>query len=327
MHLIAFEGSSGNRAGVAIGSGIGGLSSITSNQDLLREKGPRRVPPFTIPMGISNMSSGMISIQYGLRGPNLCHVSACTSGAHSIGEAARMIERGDVDVMLAGGTEAPIIELGIASFASMRALSTRNDDPAAASRPFDRGRDGFVMGEGAGVLVLESLAHARARGAHIRAELGGYAASADAANIAAPGENGAGPIAAMVQALADAGIDASQVEHVNAHATSTPAGDPVEAFALRSVLGDHVRKVPVSATKSMTGHLLGAAGAVEALFCVRAIETGVVPPTRNLEDPDPACELDHVTGTARETPVRVALSNSFGFGGTNASLVFLAFED
>ena len=324
---LAFGGSVGDRAGVAIGSGIGGLSSITSNQDLLREKGPRRVPPFTIPMGISNMSSGMISIQYGLRGPNLCHVSACTSGAHSIGEAARMIERGDVDVMLAGGTEAPIIELGIASFASMRALSTRNDDPAAASRPFDRGRDGFVMGEGAGVLVLESLAHARARGAHIRAELGGYAASADAANIAAPGENGAGPIAAMVQALADAGIDASQVEHVNAHATSTPAGDPVEAFALRAVLGDHVRNVPVSATKSMTGHLLGAAGAVEALFCVRVIETGVVPPTRNLEDPDPACELDHVVGSARETPVRVALSNSFGFGGTNASLVFLAFED
>ena len=202
---IAFEGSSGNRAGVAIGSGIGGLSSITANQDLLREKGPRRVPPFTIPMGISNMSSGIVSIQYGLRGPNLCHVSACTSGAHSIGEAARMIERGDVDVMLAGGTEAPIIELGVASFASMRALSTRNDDPAAASRPFDRGRDGFVMGEGAGVLVLESLAHARARGAHIRAELGGYAATADAANIAAPGENGAGPIAAMVQSLADAG--------------------------------------------------------------------------------------------------------------------------
>ena len=324
---IAFEGSSGNRAGVAIGSGIGGLSSITANQDLLREKGPRRVPPFTIPMGISNMSSGIVSIQYGLRGPNLCHVSACTSGAHSIGEAARMIERGDVDVMLAGGTEAPIIELGVASFASMRALSTRNDDPAAASRPFDRGRDGFVMGEGAGVLVLESLAHARARGAHIRAELGGYAATADAANIAAPGENGAGPIAAMVQSLADAGVDASQVEHVNAHATSTPAGDPVEAFALRAVLGDHVRNVPVSATKSMTGHLLGAAGAVEALFCVRAIETGVVPPTRNLEDPDPACELDHVTGSARETPVRVALSNSFGFGGTNASLVFLAFED
>ncbi len=324
---LVFEGSARDRAGVAIGSGIGGLTTITENQDLLRARGPRRVSPFAIPMGIANMPSGIVSIQHGLRGPNLCHVSACASGAQAIGEAARVIERGDADVMLAGGTEAPIVALGIASFASMRALSTRNDDPEAASRPFDRGRDGFVMGEGAGVLVLESLAHARARGARIRAELGGYAATADAAKVAAPSEDGEGPMRAMSLAIADAGIDVSDIQHVNAHATSTPAGDPVEARALRAVLGKHADSVPVSATKSMTGHLLGAAGAVEALFCVRSIETGVVPPTINLDDPDPGCDVDHVVGTARETPVRVALSNSFGFGGTNASLVFLACED
>jgi 3-oxoacyl-[acyl-carrier-protein] synthase II len=262
-----------------------------------------------------------VAIVHGLRGPNLCHVSACATGAHSIGEAARLIERGDADVMLAGGTEAACIELGVAAFAAMRALSSRNDAPEAASRPFDRGRDGFVMSEGAGVLVLEEREHARARGARLRAEILGYGLSADAAHIAQPLEDGEGAQRCMRLALADAGLALTDVDYVNAHATSTPAGDASEARALRAVFGSHAASLAVSATKSMTGHLLGAAGAVEALLCVRAIETGVLPPTINLDDPDPECELDHVAHKARRARVRVALSNSFGFGGTNAALV------
>jgi 3-oxoacyl-[acyl-carrier-protein] synthase II len=273
------------------------------------------------------MASGYVSIRHGLRGPNLCHVSACSTGSHAIGEAARLIERGDADVMLAGGTEAPLTEIAVAGFAAMRALSVRQDAPERASRPFDLDRDGFVMAEGAGVLVLESLEHARARGARIRAELAGYAATADATHMTLPDESGGGAQRCMRLALADAGLPPNAVDCLNAHATSTPAGDPVEARAIRAVFGSHTDRLPVSATKSMTGHLLGAAGAVEALLCVRALETSLVPPTINLEHADPECILDHVLGKARPAAVRVALSNSFGFGGTNASLVLTRWEE
>jgi 3-oxoacyl-[acyl-carrier-protein] synthase II len=316
------------RIGVAVGSGIGGLGTLMANQQVLLAKGPRRVSPFTIPMGIANMPSGIVSIQHGARGPNLCHVSACASGTHGLGEAARLIARGEADAMIAGGAEAPIVGLAVAGFASMKALSTRADAPTEASRPFDRGRDGFVVGEGAGIFVLESLAAARARGASIRAEIIGYGASGDASHMAAPDESGRGAIAAMRRALVDARLQPRDLDYVNAHATSTPAGDPIEARALASVLGEHVSAVPVSGTKSMMGHLLGAAGAVEAALCVRALETGVLPPTINLDDPDPECAaLDHVANKAREARVDVALSNSFGFGGTNATLILRSFRD
>lgn len=310
-----------DRMGVAIGSGIGGLTTITAGYRALQKGGARKVSPFTIPMGISNMAAGYVSIQLGMRGPNLCHVSACSTGAHSIGEAARTIARGDADVMIAGGTEAPVCDLGVAGFAAMRALSERNDEPEKASRPFDSGRDGFVMGEGAAVLVLESLERAQARGAEIYAELSGYAATADAQHIAAPDESGEGAARCMALALADAGVEPGEVGYVNAHATSTPAGDPAEVKALESVFGSSLDAIPVSSTKSMTGHLLGAAGALEALFCVRAIESGTLPPTINLDDPDPACRVHHVT-EARKADARLAISNSFGFGGTNACLAF-----
>ncbi len=309
------------RVGVAIGSGIGGLATLTANHESLLEGGPRRVSPFLIPMTISNMASGYVSIRHGLRGPNLCHVSACATGAHAIGESLRMIERGDADVVLAGGSEAPLVPLAVAGFAAMRALSTRNEDPATASRPFDLDRDGFVMGEGAGVLVLEALDHALARGARVRAELAGYAATADAAHLAAPSDDGAGARTCMERALEDAGLEPPAVGYVNAHATSTPAGDEIEARAIRTVFGAHAERLPVSSTKSATGHLLGAAGAVEALFCVRALETGWLPPTLHLDRPDPACALEHVAHKPRRVDLRVALSNSFGFGGTNAALV------
>ncbi|MCZ6781763.1 MAG: beta-ketoacyl-ACP synthase II [Proteobacteria bacterium] len=307
-----------DRIGVAIGSGIGGLGTILENHKVILERGPRRASPFTIPMALANMPSSYVSITYGLRGPNLCHVSACASSAHSIGESARLIMRGDADVMLAGGTEAPITDLAVAGFAAMRALSTRNDEPATASRPFDRDRDGFVVSEGAGVMVLESLEHARARGAPILAQLCGYGASADASHMAAPEESGEGVTRCMRLALADAKIAPAELGYVNAHATGTPAGDPVEARALRDLLGEGT---PVSSTKSMMGHLLGAAGAVEAILCVRALETGRLPPTINLDDPDPGCALDHIANKARPEQVETILSNSFGFGGTNASLV------
>ena len=309
------------RFGVAIGSGIGGLGTLSDSIAVLKEFGPRRVSPFTIPMSICNMASGYVAIQHGLRGPNLCQTAACASGAHSIGEAARAIERGDADVMLAGGSEAPITEIGVASFANMKALSTRNESPINASRPFDVDRDGFVVGEGAGVLVLEDLEGARARGADIRAHVLGYGMTADAASVAQPTESGEGAQRCMSLAIADAGLNPSDVDHLNAHATSTPQGDPSEARAIRSLFGEHTERLSVSATKSMTGHLLGAAGAVEAFFCVRALQTGILPPTINLDQPDPECELDHVANKAREARIRVAISNSFGFGGTNATLV------
>ncbi len=310
------------RCGVAIGSGIGGLETLSNSIAALKEFGPRRVSPFTIPMSICNMASGYVAIRHGLRGPNLCQTAACASGAHSIGEAARAIERGDADIMLAGGAEAPITELAVAGFANMKALSTRNESPSTASRPFDTDRDGFVVGEGAGVLILEDLEGARARGADIRAHVLGYGMTADAASVAQPTEDGEGAQRCMRLAIEDAALNPSDVDHLNAHATSTPQGDPSEARAIRAVFGDHTQRLSVSATKSMTGHLLGAAGAVEAILCVRALQTGILPPTINLDRPDPECELDHVANKARETLIRVALSNSFGFGGTNATLVF-----
>src|SRR5262245_49320849 len=315
-----------DRAGVAIGSGIGGLGTLQENFRALDARGPMRVSPFTIPMAIGNMSSGYVAIRHGLRGPNLCHVAACASGAQAIGEAARLMERGAADLMLAGGTEAANTSLGVAAFAAMRALSTRNDEPEKASRPFDRDRDGFVISEGAAVLVLETQEHALARGARIRAEVIGYAATGDAFHMALPSEDGEGAARCMRLALANAGIAPDEVDYLNAHATSTPAGDVAEARAIRAVFGRHAERLPVSATKSTTGHLLGAAGALEALFCVRALETGILPPTTNLENPDPECALDHVANVARRARPRIALSNSFGFGGTNATLV-LALPD
>ena len=309
------------RIGVAIGSGIGGLATLQSGIQTLTASGPRRVQPFLIPMAICNMTSGYVAIRHGLQGPNLCHVSACATGAHSIGEAARAIARGDADAVLAGGTEAPVTGIGLAGFAAMRALSDRNDAPAAASRPFDRDRDGFVMAEGAAVLVLESEAHARARGASVLAEVLGYAATADAAHMVQPTEDAEGAQRCMRLALEDADLAPADVDYLNPHATSTPAGDVSEARAIRAVFGAHADQLPVSATKSMTGHLLGAAGAVEALLCIRALDTGMLPPTINLDSPDPECELDHVANKARQRRIRVAVSNSFGFGGTNATLV------
>ncbi len=311
----------GERCGVVIGSGIGGIETLLANHRALLEGGPRRVSPFLIPMAIANMASGYLSIRYGLRGPNLCPASACASGAHALGEALRVLERGEADVVLAGGTEAAIQPLVVAGFAAMRALSTRNAAPARASRPFDADRDGFVLGEGAGVLVLEAEEHARRRGARVRARLLGYAASADAADLASPAEDGSGARRAMQGALRDAGCGPEAVGYLNAHATGTPAGDRIEAAAIRAVFGAHADQLPVSSTKSMTGHLLGAAGAVEAVWCVLALETGWLPPTVNLDRPDPECALDHVAHKARLQAVRVAVSNSFGFGGTNASLV------
>ena len=318
---LELDAAQSERSGVAIGSGIGGLETLSNSLIALHTSGPRRVSPFTIPMSICNMASGYVAIQHGLRGPNLCQTAACASGAHSIGESARAIERGDADVMLAGGSEAPITPLGVAGFANMKALSTRNESPTGASRPFDTDRDGFVIGEGAAVLVLEDFERARARGADILAHVLGYGVSADAASVAQPTENGEGAQRCMKDAIADAGLVPSDVDYLNAHATSTPQGDPSEVRAIRAVFGEHAQRLPVSATKSMTGHLLGAAGAVEALLCVKALQTGILPPTINLDDPDPECELDHVANKARETRIRIAVSNSFGFGGTNATLV------
>jgi len=311
-----------DRVGVAIGSGIGGVETLLASHRVLLEAGPRRVSPFFVPMTLANMPAGMVAIRHGLRGPNLCHVTACASSAHSIGESLRILQRGDADVMVAGGTEAAITPLVVTGFANMQALSRRNDEPSRASRPFDRERDGFVLAEGAAVLVLEREAHARARGARVRARLIGYGATADARHMAAPDPEASGAIRCMRSALADAGRAPADVDYVNAHATSTPAGDEVEAKALHVVFGAHIERLAVSSTKGATGHLLGAAGGLEALLCVRALETGTLPPTINLENPDPACALDHVAGKAREARARLALSNSFGFGGVNAALLF-----
>ena len=311
------------RIGIAMGAGIGGLSTIEENTARwLEARTPRKISPFFIPGSIINAAAGQVSIHLGIRGPNLALVTACTTSTHSIGIAARCIQYGDADVMIAGGSESAFTPLGLGSFCQARALSTRNDEPARASRPWDRDRDGFVMAEGAGAIVLEEYEHARARGAHIYAEFAGFGMSGDAHHITAPPEDGEGARLAMVAAVRDAGIDPSQVDYINAHATATELGDRAETVAIKRAFGDHAARVAVSSTKSMTGHLLGAAGAVEAIFSILAIRDGVLPPTINLENPDPACDLDYVPGSARQAPVRVALSNSFGFGGTNGSLVF-----
>ncbi len=317
--LIDYDGDK-ERFGVSVGAGIGGLTSIYENCIELYNGGPRRISPFFIPKSIINMTAGHISIKYGLKGPNLAVVTACATGAHSIGEAARLIEHGDADIMVAGGTEGAIDVIGIAGFNAMKALSTRNDNPAAASRPWDKDRDGFVMSEGAGILILEEYEHAVARGAKIYAEVAGYGLSGDAYHITAPAEGGEGGLRAMRAALRDAGLQPSDVDYINAHGTSTGLGDIGELMAVKSLFGD--APVSMSSTKSVTGHLLGAAGAVEAIFCVLAIRDGVVPPTINLENPEDAVgDFDLVPNVAKQRKVDVAISNSFGFGGTNASLV------
>jgi len=313
-----------DRIGVVVGSGIGGMETFESQHSILRERGPGRVSPFFIPMMISDMGAGQVSLQFGLRGPNFATVSACASGAHAIGEALRLLRAGDADVMVAGGSEATITPMALAGFGSARALSTRNDDPQRASRPFDIGRDGFVIGEGAGMLILETEDHARRRGAPLLCELGGYGTSADAYHLTAPSEDGSGAARAMKRALMDAGISAENVEYVNAHGTSTPAGDPAEVRAVKTVFGDHARRLMMSSTKSMTGHLLGAAGGLEAVITALTLARGVVPPTTNLERPDPQCDLDFVPNQARQRPVKAALSNSFGFGGHNVTLALKA---
>lgn len=310
----------GERIGVSIGSGIGGLASIEATNDIYDEGGTRKISPFFIPGTIINMISGNLSIMLGLKGPNVSIVTACTTGTHSIGDAARMIEYGDADVMVAGGAEAAITELGVGGFAASRALSTRNDDPATASRPWDRDRDGFVIGEGAGVMVLEEYEHAKTRGARIYAELIGYGMSADAYHMTAP--NMDGPRRSMNNALKNAGIDASKVQYVNAHGTSTPLGDANETNAIKATFGTHASKIVVNSTKSMTGHLLGGAGGLESVFTVLAIHHQISPPTINIFNQDPECDLDYCANTARDMPIEYALKNNFGFGGTNGSLVF-----
>ena len=314
-----------DRVGVIVGSGIGGIQGIEKTHTTLREKGPSRVTPFFIPMVIINMASGFVSILLGARGPNSGTVSACATGTHSIGDAYRIIQRGEADAMVAGGTEAPITPLSLAGFAASRALTKRNDDPEAASRPFDQDRDGFVVGEGGGVLVLEELDHAVDRGARVYAELVGYGMTADAYHITAPPSDANGAVRCMQQTLDDAGLSPSDIEYINAHATSTMA-DRLEALAITRVFGDRTPRIPVSATKSMTGHLLGAAGGVEAAFSVLAIQRGILPPTINLDRPDSEYPLDHVANTARKAHIDTVLSNSFGFGGTNACLVFRRYE-
>ncbi|KKW67789.1 3-oxoacyl-ACP synthase [Lampropedia cohaerens] len=308
------------RFGVVIGSGIGGLPLIEANYAEFLNRGARRISPFFVPSTIINMVAGHVSMRFGLKGPNLSMVTACTTGLHSIGEGARLIEYGDADVIIAGGAEATVCPLGIGGFASMKALSTRNEDPQAASRPWDKGRDGFVLGEGAGVLVLEEYEHAKARGARIYAELAGYGMSADAGHITAP--NVDGPRRSMLNALRNAHVNVDEVDYVNAHGTSTPLGDTNESNAIKAALGAHAGNVVVSSTKSMTGHLLGGAGGLESVFTVMALHDQKIPPTINLDDPDPDCDLDYCPNTARDAKLDVAVKNNFGFGGTNGTLVF-----
>ena len=311
-----------HRIGVAIGSGIGGLPGIEKGTLILQEGGPRKISPFYVPSNIINMISGNLSIRIGAKGPNFAIVTACTTGTHNIGDAARLIEYGDADVMVAGGAEMATSPTGLAGFANARALSTPNDDPERASRPWDRDRDGFVLSDGAGVMVLEELEHAKQRGAHIYGELIGYGMSGDAYHMTAPSEDGSGATHSMLNALRNAHIDKSTIDYINAHGTSTPAGDVVENNAVKRVFGDDAKKVAISSTKSMTGHLLGAAGGIEAVFCLLAIRDQVAPPTINLDNPDPACDLDYVPHHARQMKIDIALSNSFGFGGTNGTLIF-----
>ncbi len=314
--------SNAHRIGCAIGSGIGGLPMIEKTHDTLNSSGPRRVSPFFVPGSIINMISGNVAIKYGLRGPNIAITTACTSGTHNIGHAMRMIQYGDADVMVAGGAEMATTPLGLAGFSAARALSTRNDDPTAASRPWDRDRDGFVLGDGAGVLILEEYEHAKARGAHIYCELTGFGMSDDAFHMTAPPEDGAGAALSMQNAVNDASINPDNIHYINAHGTSTPAGDIAESNAAKRVLGTAADQVRMSSTKSMIGHLLGAAGAVEAAFCVLALRDQVAPPTINLDNPSEGCDLNYVAHTAQECKIDAAMSNSFGFGGTNGTLIF-----
>jgi 3-oxoacyl-[acyl-carrier-protein] synthase II len=316
----------GDRVGVVIGSGIGGLPLIEEMHDKMRERGPSRISPFFIPGLIVNLASGQISIRFGARGPNSAPATACATGAHAIGDAFKIIQRDDADVMFAGGSEAVITPLAVGGFAAMRALSTHNEEPQRASRPWDAGRDGFVMGEGSGVLILEEREHALARGASIYCELTGYGMSSDAYHITSPAEDGSGMLRVMQRALKDAKLEPTDIEYINAHGTSTPVGDLTETVAVKRTFGDHAYKLAMSSTKSMTGHLLGAAGGLESAIAAMVVKTGVIPPTINYENPDPACDLDYVPNTARQQKVRHVMSNSFGFGGTNATLVFSAHE-
>ncbi|MBU3650776.1 MAG: beta-ketoacyl-ACP synthase II [Limnohabitans sp.] len=318
--LEALDDEAACRIGVLIGSGIGGLPLIEEMHTELTNRGPRRISPFFVPASIINMISGHVSMRYGFKGPNLAVVTACTTGLHSIGEAGRLIEYGDADVMIAGGSECTVSPLGVGGFAAMRALSTRNDDPTTASRPWDKDRDGFVLGEGAGVMVLEEYEYAKKRGARIYAELVGYGMSADAGHMTAP--NMDGPRRAMLNAMRNAGVNPSQIQYLNAHGTSTPLGDVNETNAIKAALGDHAKKLVVNSTKSMTGHLLGGAGGIESVFTVLAVHEQKSPPTINIFSQDPECDLDYCANTARDLPIEYALKNNFGFGGTNGSLVF-----
>ena len=310
------------RIGVAIGSGIGGISSIEKSYDNYLKSGPRKISPFFVPQSIINMISGNLSVQYGFKGPNFAIVTACTTGTHNIGDAGRMISHGDADIMVVGGAEMATTPTGLGGFAAARALSTRNDDPTAASRPWDKDRDGFVLGDGAGVLVIEEYEHAKKRGANIYAELAGFGMSGDAYHMTNPPPNGEGAARCMINALNDAGLNLEDVDYINAHGTSTPAGDKAESDAIKGAFGDHAYKLATSSTKSMTGHLLGAAGGIEAVFSVLALRDQIAPPTINLDNQDPECDLDFVANTAREMNIDVCLSNSFGFGGTNGTIIF-----
>jgi 3-oxoacyl-[acyl-carrier-protein] synthase II len=318
---IVMAGEDPNRVGCLVGSGIGGMAVLEDQHTVLTTRGPDRCSPFMIPMMIVNMASGLIAIAHGLKGPNFCVVSACASGAHSVGEGLRLIQRGECDVVVAGGTEAAVTPLGITGFCAMKAMSTRNDAPEKASRPFDANRDGFIMGEGAGILVLEDYEHAVKRGARIYCELAGYGATCDASHITAPAPGGEGAARAMVKAMADGGVTPDGVDYVNAHGTSTPLNDKNETAAIKTALGEHSKKVMVSSTKSMTGHMLGAAGGIESVICALALKNGVVPGTMNYETPDPECDLDYVPNQARQVKIRACLNNSLGFGGHNCSLL------
>jgi 3-oxoacyl-[acyl-carrier-protein] synthase II len=323
---VAITKENAGRVGVFIASGIGGFTTIEREHKALLEGGPRKISPFFIPSAIINLAAGQVSIRFGAKGPNSATCTACSASAHAIGDAFEIIKRGGADIMIAGGSEAAITPMGIGGFGALRALSTRNDEPSRASRPFDKDRDGFVVGEGAGVLILEEYDSARSRGARIYAELVGYGMSADAYHITAPSEDGDGPFRVMGAALESAGIQPSQVDYINAHGTSTPHGDKVETIAIKRCFGDHAKALPVSSTKSMTGHLLGAAGGLEAGITVLAVHHQFVPPTINLDQPDPECDLDYVPNKARPARIVYALSNSFGFGGTNAALLFKKYE-
>lgn len=319
---LDLEAEDRDRIGVILGSGVGGIETLEEQARVLAEKGPGRVSPFFVPMMIANMGAGQIAISHCLRGPNITSVSACASSSNAIGDAFKMLQYGRADVMITGGAEAAITPLAMAGFISMKAMSTRNEEPEKASRPFDLERDGFVIGEGAAILILETLEHALKRGARIYAELAGYGSTCDAYHMTAPDPEGHGAANSMKEALWDAGIEPSAVDYINAHATATPPGDKAETLAIKKIFGEHAYKVAISSTKSMTGHLLGASGGLEAMVCILAIENGVIPPTINYEQPDPDCDLDIVPNTARKAKVDVALSNSFGFGGHNATLVF-----